>query len=74
MRAVLHHAGGLNALLELATRTVYTRALLIVVFEGDGGDEMREAVRRARAICADAGGRDEGDGPCAALALCAATR
>ncbi len=63
MRAVLHHAGGLNALLELATRTVYTRALLIVVFEGDGGDEMREAVRRARAICADAGGRDEGEGP-----------
>jgi alkyldihydroxyacetonephosphate synthase len=63
MRAVLHRAGGLNALLELATRTVYTRALLIVVFEGDGGDEMREAVRRARATCADAGGRDEGDGP-----------
>jgi alkyldihydroxyacetonephosphate synthase len=60
---VLHRAGGLNALLELATRTVYTRALLIVVFEGDGGDEMREAVRRARATCADAGGRDEGDGP-----------
>lgn len=63
MRAVLHRAGGLNALLELATRTVYTRALLIVVFEGDGGDEMREAVRRARALCADAGGRDEGEGP-----------
>ncbi|MFO0627416.1 MAG: FAD-binding oxidoreductase [Polyangiales bacterium] len=63
MRAVLHHAGGLNALLELATRTVYTRALLIVVFEGDGGDEMREAVVRARAICAHAGGRDEGEGP-----------
>jgi alkyldihydroxyacetonephosphate synthase len=63
MRAVLHRASGLNALLELATRTVYTRALLIVVFEGDGGDEMREAVRRARATCADAGGRDEGDGP-----------
>lgn len=63
LRAALDHPRGLNGLLELATRTVYTKALLIVVFEGDGGEAQRDALRAARELCARGGGADEGDAP-----------
>lgn len=63
LRAALDHPRGINAVLELATRTVYTRALLLVVFEGTDDEPHEEVVARARAICAGGGGRDEGDGP-----------
>lgn len=63
MRAALNHPRGVNGLLELATRTLYTRALLIVVFEGDGGESQRDALSRAARLCALGGGEDEGDGP-----------
>ncbi len=63
LRWALDRPKPLNALLDLATEHVYTRSLLIVGFEITPHDDEDALVAAARAVCAEAGGRDEGDGP-----------
>lgn len=63
LRWALDRPKPLNALLDLATEHVYTRSLLIVGFEITPHDDDDALVAAARKVCAEAGGRDEGDGP-----------
>ncbi len=63
LRRVLDVPRAVNALADLASTRVYTRSLLIVIFEGDGDDPQAEALARATSICMGGGARDEGDGP-----------
>jgi alkyldihydroxyacetonephosphate synthase len=68
LRRVLDAPSAVNAIADLASTRLYTRSLLIVIFEGDGDDPQAEALARATALCKKGGARDEGEGP-AALAL-----
>lgn len=63
LRRVLDAPSAVNALADLASTRLYTRSLLIVIFEGDGDDPQAEALARAAALCKKGGARDEGEGP-----------
>jgi alkyldihydroxyacetonephosphate synthase len=63
LRRVMDVPRAVNAIADLASTRLYTRSLLIVIFEGDGDDPQAEALARATALCRRGGARDEGDGP-----------
>lgn len=63
LRRVLDVPLAVNAIADLASTRLYTRSLLIVIFEGDDADPQAEALARATTICQRGGCRDEGDAP-----------
>ena len=63
LRRVLDAPRAVNALADLASAHLYSRSLLIVIFEGDADDPQAEALARATQLCMAGGARDEGEGP-----------
>ncbi len=63
LRRVMDVPRAVNALADLASTRLYTRSLLIVIFEGDDADPQAEALARATALCERGGSRDEGEAP-----------
>jgi hypothetical protein len=74
LRAVLDHPGGQRRSPTSRARRLYTRSLLIVIFEGDGDDPQAEALARATPSAPTRRGARRGRGPVRSAGSCGATR
>jgi alkyldihydroxyacetonephosphate synthase len=63
LRYVLDHPQVVNAVAHTLGDHVYSRSLLLVVFEATERDHVDDAVSCAQRVCARGGGRDVGDAP-----------
>lgn len=63
LRRVLDHPRAINAAAHRIVDALYSRSLLIVVFEHTDDEPVLDALERARALCIAHGGRDGGERP-----------